>query len=111
MAQDRIDDFKEQVLANVERHGFHLQGVFESETSPSFTYTVGLTRTHDLPELILIGVPFQTAAHLLSTIVNRLLAGTARALPGEEISEVANFPLRLCSVERAVATKWMNVAN
>lgn len=46
--------FFKQIKSNVDRVGLHLFGIFGSEDSPPFTYTIGFA-AHGLPEVIVFG--------------------------------------------------------
>lgn len=63
--------------------------------SPSFAYTVGLTETHGLPELIMIGVGVENACIILNNIVHQSVE-EGLALEGDAvIYNAANLPLVL----------------
>lgn len=68
-------DYKDKVLANIKETGWHCTAVGAGENTPEFSYTVGLFKTHGLPELIIIGLPFRVAHHLLGDIIDLLLKG------------------------------------
>lgn len=75
-----------EIAATIERVGWMPQGVFptvdDPPTTPSFTYTIGLTKTFDHPELIIYGVAPERAHGILACAVELIEAGT-RFAPGE----------------------------
>jgi hypothetical protein len=66
-------------------HGFtmvHVEGV------PSWTYTIGLLRSYDHPELVMTGQSPEVAAELLTEVVEHIRRG--------ETFDAAAAPLALC---------------
>ncbi|MEM6477290.1 MAG: DUF4262 domain-containing protein [Pseudomonadota bacterium] len=73
-------DYKRELLANVERHGWQLTYVFDPDgNEPDFAYSVGFTKTLDAPEFILFGLPREVMAHMLGEIYEQLQGGNAPA--------------------------------
>lgn len=96
-------DFKEyekKVIENIERDGWHCTGVLSDGVSPPFAYTVGLFHTFGFPELIIVGLPHQTAHPLLSDIVDLLLKGELDFnVPSDKV--IKHFPVFFVKVEKA----------
>lgn len=57
-----------RTLAIIEQHGWMVQFVEPGRTSPAFAYTVGLTRFHDHPELLVSGLTAEHSAGLLNEL-------------------------------------------
>jgi hypothetical protein len=53
-------------------HGFTMVGV---EDTPPWTYTIGLVRSFDHPELVMTGMPFDVAPGLLTEVVEHIRRG------------------------------------
>lgn len=68
---DQVADYMDRVRTIVAEHGWMVQAVGASDSEPAFCYTVGLS-DYDHPELILFGLPFETAAHLLNDLGERV---------------------------------------
>lgn len=66
-------EYKEKVLENIKRVGWHCTAVLAGENSPPFTYTVGLFKTHGMPELLIIGLPDTLSYKLLDDMIGLLL--------------------------------------
>ncbi len=60
------DEHDRKLLADVERHGWHVLAVEEDDEGPAFAYSVGLFRSFGHPEVIVFGL----AVPVLHRIVN-----------------------------------------
>ncbi len=70
------DDSDRKLLADVERVGWHVVGVYDDEGSPGFAFSVGLFHTFDHPEIIVFGLPDVEAARIINIIGLQVQAGT-----------------------------------
>lgn len=83
-----------EVQAIMDAHGFAVQGVGAGETTPTLIYTVGLSKT-TAHELVIVGLPIQTAAGLLNQIAEVIKAGHLVLTEHTVFADIANFPLRV----------------
>lgn len=68
--------YEQEILDAIEEHGWFCTAVFDPDgTAPDFAYTVGFTRTLDLPEFIIFGLPVQTLHGILWDVFRALKAG------------------------------------
>lgn len=75
---DATNAYEQQLLANVEKYGWHCTSVGAAEGRPTFTYTVGLYRSYGHPELLVYGLRAQTAHSMLSRVA--AAASSAQAM-------------------------------
>jgi len=88
-------EFHKAVVENMEgKIGWHITGVMDS---PGFTYSTGLTK-HDLPELIVSGLPMEVAAHFINEIGNEMMDGKKLEL-GKKYIEYAKGDLPMVFIE------------
>jgi hypothetical protein len=99
-----VQEWLEAIRELVEKHGWAVQFV-ESDRTP-YAYTVGL-HERGLPELLVTGLPPQSAARLLNSVAAYLLEG-GRPVPGELISIAGGSALEVVQVQHPDA--HMNVA-
>jgi hypothetical protein len=66
-------------LQTIERHGWAVTAVTGDGTSVTFAYTIGLTRYHGHPELLVTGMPQATAGKFLNSLAEQVRAGTRYA--------------------------------
>jgi hypothetical protein len=69
------DDSDRKLLADVERVGWHIVGIFRREEAPEYAFSVGLYHTFDHPEIIIFGLPHQTAGRLINVIGRQVQSG------------------------------------
>lgn len=72
---EAIDALRQQTVDTIDRVGWQAVGVFASETTPTFTYTVGLTHSYDHPEIILFGIDIKNAQAILVDVVDMIKRG------------------------------------
>ena len=66
-----MDYFKDKVIPNIEKFGWHVQGVGDN---PVFTYSVGLSML-GFPEVIISGLPIGSAHLFINMIGSEMKAG------------------------------------
>lgn len=96
------DKYLDTVVKAIAEHGVMIQGVFageDDEPAPPFAYTVGLAM-EDHPELIVFGLPMETAQAILNDLaIERVLKGRKNLTAGQELRDVVkNYPVRLVQV-------------
>lgn len=92
----RMSQYKKQLEALVAQFGWAVQGVFANPAAaePSFSYTIGLYRTHQHPEIVVFGVPPETARTILNHIGRRFALGGELLVPGVRYDEILEgFPV------------------
>jgi len=83
MDYDRHDDIAlAQVEQNVARYGWHLQNVLAHWRGIAYSYTVGLRKSFDHPELAILGLKPSVADLALVRAVQEIRAGK-RFSPGD----------------------------
>jgi len=93
----QLTAYMERVQTIVAEHGWMIQAVGGSETEPGFCYTVGLS-DYDHPEFIMFGLPFETAAHLLNDLGERV-RGAVKFSDGVIVDDLLqNYPVYLMAV-------------
>ncbi len=71
-------EYEQEILDAVDEHGWFCTAVFDPDgAAPDFAYTVGFTRTLDLPEFIMFGLPLKTLHGILWDVFRALKAGRA----------------------------------
>jgi hypothetical protein len=88
-----------QVNQLVDEHGWMVQAVYGEKPLDEWCYTVGLKHSFNHPELIIFGLPMQSAHFLLNDLAARIKNGQ-RFQPGDRLSGVMNADLALISVPR-----------
>lgn len=66
------DDHERKALADIEAHGLHIINVLPEDGLPNFTYSVGFWRSHQHPEIIIVGLKAELAQWILNEIGRRI---------------------------------------
>lgn len=93
---NRVKRLRKQIEQLVATHGWAVQGVFAdpAEGVPTFSYTVGLYRTHKHPELVVFGVPPEIAKTILNRVAFRFAKDGEVIVPGARYDEILEkFPV------------------
>jgi hypothetical protein len=92
-------------LREVERvigeHGWAVQGVFATPTTPSHSYTIGLARRFGHPELAFEGLPGDVAQTLLNDVALRVERGKV-VEHGAVFTDLATMAVRAVRVEQGL---------
>jgi hypothetical protein len=90
-----MNDYEQNVLLNVEKYGWHCTSVSPGEGQPDsspFSYTVGLYQTYGASELVMFGLPGETAHSILSIYANRLEEGRPISLEQPSHDLINDYP-------------------
>jgi hypothetical protein len=71
------DDGDRTLLADVENHGWHVVNVAQDDATPGWCFTVGLQHTYGHPEVVIFGLPPDTAHALLNIAGEAVKSGRA----------------------------------
>lgn len=88
---DRLAAYLDRARTIIAEHGWMIQGVFPTATSPGtpFAYTIGLTAS-GVSELVISGLDANTAGSILNAAARRHLAEELR--PGMVVEGLASVP-------------------
>jgi hypothetical protein len=71
-----LTDYETKTVANVEKHGWQGTYVFDPKSNdPSFTYSIGFTKTLNAPEFIIFGLSQDLMHSMLWRIYDQIKAG------------------------------------
>lgn len=99
-----VTAFEQQIVENVDRHGCHINWVFDAEVpEPPFAYSVGFTKTLGAPEVILFGLPQETCG----PAINALLQMCAAGMTLEEGQVIPEFFGEYDCTVRMVHESWL----
>lgn len=105
------DASERQVLDDVRRYGWHAIGVEEDEEGPPFTYTIGLYRTFEHPEVIVLGPEPHVGHGILANLARAVEAGSRFEVGGEyEDILAAEYSVRFLTVDRAYYHDYLGYA-
>ncbi len=70
-----MDKEDKKALENIEKYDCHVLNVMEGEGLPQFTYSVGLEKKLDTPELVIIGLKSELAHSMVNNYRDRVKKG------------------------------------
>ena len=95
--------YERTVLRNVKKYGWHCTSVSPNEGDegiPPFSYTVGLYQTFGASELIMFGLPDDTAHSILCIYANRLEQGQPISIDQPSHDLINDYPCVFVQVPR-----------
>ena len=66
---------EEKCVSDVETHGLHVKKVLGDDEYPEFAYTVGLFQSFQQPEVIVLGLPLESAHRILNHLADLMRDG------------------------------------
>ncbi len=69
------DDLLEQTKSNIEKFGLQVIMVTSTNYSPSFAYSIGLTKTYKHPEIICFGLPTNLGHEIINDVAEIIKSG------------------------------------
>ncbi len=96
---------------HIRKYGWHCVGVFGEEDSPPFCYTIGLLKTHQHPELVIVGLNPELGHGVLISAVALIEQG--ENLAGSEQWEMIleEFPVQIRPVNLRTCTLSFGVSD
>ncbi|MFF0066530.1 DUF4262 domain-containing protein [Streptomyces sp. NPDC005279] len=96
---DEADRMGLMIVANVQRHGWHVVMVPQDDIGPGFAYTIGLAHSHGVPELAMFGLDVHDMHRMLNTLGERAVAGTVLEGGQEHQDVIEDHPVQLRDVD------------
>ena len=104
------DDAERKLLADVAERGWHILGVPANKEGPGFTFSVGILYSLSHPEIMIMGLPTNTAARLINTMGDAIRVGR-EYLPGQRYDDLADgFPLAFVSMDQRYYREYLGTA-
>jgi hypothetical protein len=82
-----MDGRESKTHADVREYGWHVILVPQDEQGPSFAYSIGLKKSFNHPEILILGLDLKVMHQMINGIGNRIKAG-ARFLAGQRYQEI-----------------------
>lgn len=99
-----------QVLADVREHGVHVVCHEGSDAEPPYAYTVGLYLNAGHPEVLVVGLPPDSAADVLTEVTELIGDGTAFAAGDESSDVLRKYSVRFVQTPAASQEQWLRTA-
>jgi hypothetical protein len=69
------NEYERKLLSNISKHGWQCTSVGVGESTPCFSYTIGLYHSYGYPELLVLGLPPRNAHGVLSVAASAAARG------------------------------------
>jgi hypothetical protein len=104
------DDHDRKLLADVERHGWHVIGVEEDVEGPAFSYSIGIYHTFGRPEVILFGLPVRVMHLIINGIGEEFRSGKQFEHLDESADVLEGYDVAFRAVERKYYREYLGYA-
>lgn len=75
MGDKRLSEVKKQILGHLDKEGYSILGVLGNANEYGYSYSVGLYRTQEVPEMIVLGLPQDVGDVLIRDYAERCKLG------------------------------------
>jgi hypothetical protein len=104
------DEHDRKLLADVERHGWHVLGIEEDEEGPGFAYSVGMYRSFGHPEVIVFGLPVRVMHQIINTVGEAARSGERFEHLDESGDVLDGYNVAFRTVERRHYREYLGYA-
>jgi hypothetical protein len=56
-----MDEREQKALNDIEKYGSHVMNVMEGDGEPSFTYSIGINKKQNKPDIVILGLKSELA--------------------------------------------------
>jgi hypothetical protein len=70
-----MDEHELKALENIEKYGCHVMNVLEEDDLPGFTYSIGINKKQNKPDVVVMGLKTELAHSMVNNYKDRLLEG------------------------------------
>lgn len=77
-----MDESDKKALDDIEQFGCHVLNVLEGDGEPSFSYSIGINKQQNKPDVVVMGLKSELAHSLVNNYKDRLLSGE-EFIPGK----------------------------
>jgi len=95
-----LDDRDQKALNDIDEYGCHVLNVFEGEEAPSFTYSIGINKKQNRPDVVILGLKTEIAHAMVNNYKDRLLSGEVFEAGKLYADFLANFDVTFVKVAK-----------
>jgi hypothetical protein len=70
-----MDQSEQKALSDIKEFGCHILHVMEEDDNPSFSYSIGIQKISNHPEIIITGLKFEIAHSIINEYNNKVKSG------------------------------------
>jgi hypothetical protein len=102
LTDDNLDDSDRKLLSDIDRVGWHVVMIPEEDGTPGWSFSVGLFKTFNHPEVVVFGLPLELSGQVINGVGADIQKGKTFE-PGREYPEILEGVL--CTF-RPVVQRW-----
>ena len=96
-----VDAKDQKALDDIDRYGCHVLHIFEEDNLPCFSYSIGIQKTSNRPELIVTGLKSDLAHWIINEYNRRVRAGDVFEADRPYDGFIEGFDVMFKSVEKS----------
>ncbi|UII34895.1 DUF4262 domain-containing protein [Fulvivirga ulvae] len=101
---------EEKIVSDIKSYGWHIINVFEGSESYQFSYTIGLYRTYNVPELVISGLPREISCPILSHIVEDIKNGKRMSSNMKSVDYIEGYSCYFGLVDKSKYAEYFGKA-
>lgn len=106
-----MHDYERKILDHIEQFGCSVTSVFDpDDQNPPFSYSIGIARQTDAPELIIVGLESKLAHRLINEYNRRVIAGERFVPEVLDLGFLDGFAVQFRPVARAHREDYLRSA-
>lgn len=111
MKEAELDDGDKKAISDIEKYGLHVIHVLEDDKGPGFSYSIGLYKNYNHPEIIIIGLK-QELTHSIINDIGVDIKDNKKYLPSNYYEGlIEGFECYFVEVDKANYYEYMGYAN
>lgn len=101
MLQGEIDEYHRKTLESIGKHGLFIQHVFDNAENLQFSYSIGLYRNYQHPEIIMIGLGQELLYNVIDNLADNIKKGKKYEAFSWSTDVLDDFECYFIEVEKA----------
>ncbi len=102
LTDDNLDDSDRKLLSDIDRVGWHVVMIPQQDGTPGWSFSVGLSKTFNHPEVVVFGLPLE----LSGQVINGIGADIKKGKSFESGQEYAGILESVLCTFRPVVRRW-----
>ena len=105
-----MDESDRKLIENIEKFGCQVMHISAEDDLPPFAYSVGISKTSQAPEVVVIGLK-QAMAHFVVNEYNNRVRNGEKFVPGERYTDfIDDFEMQVTVVHKSHYEEYFGVA-
>jgi hypothetical protein len=111
MNEAELDEGDKKVLSDIKQYGLHIVHILEDEQGPGFSFSIGLYKNYNHPEIILIGLKQELSHSIINNIAQEVKDGKKYQSLNFYSDLIEGFDCYFIEVDKLHYKNYMGYAN